>query len=100
LRADCVQLCVSHGFPLVAVDSGGDRAGCGDHRRSGAAAGKEWAATQNSASPARRETADARPELERQRKLRPDDTEVRYQTARAYLMDFYSGPEPEKRRVS
>jgi len=45
-------------------------------------------------------TAEARQELEAQRKLRPDDSEVLYQIARAYLMDFYQMEDPEKRRVS
>ena len=45
-------------------------------------------------------TDEARKELEAQRKLRPDDPEVAYQIARAYLMDFYSGQDPERRRVS
>src|SRR3954447_12602580 len=45
-------------------------------------------------------TDDARKELEAQRKLRPTDPEVAYQTARSYLMDFYAGQDPEKRRVS
>ena len=45
-------------------------------------------------------TDEARTELEIQRKLRPTDPEVVYQIARAYLMDFYSGQDPEKRRVS
>jgi hypothetical protein len=33
-------------------------------------------------------TAEARKELEEQRKLRPDDAEVLYQIARSYLIDF------------
>jgi tetratricopeptide (TPR) repeat protein len=45
-------------------------------------------------------TAEARQELETQRKLRPDDAEVLYQIARAYLIDFYRQNEPELRRKS
>jgi len=45
-------------------------------------------------------TAEARQELSTQRKLRPDDTEVRYQIARSYLMDFYAGQDREKGRVA
>ena len=45
-------------------------------------------------------TADARKELEVQRKLRPDDAETQYQIARSYLIDFYSGYDPERRRVA
>ncbi len=45
-------------------------------------------------------TAEARTELEAQRKLRPNDAEVLYQIARSYLMDFYTLDDPEKRRVS
>ncbi len=45
-------------------------------------------------------TAEARTDLEAQRKLRPNDAEVQYQIARSYLMDFYSGPDPERRRIS
>ena len=45
-------------------------------------------------------TADARKELEAQRKLRPNDDEVLYQIARSYLMDFYQLEDPEKRRVA
>jgi len=45
-------------------------------------------------------TAEARRELEAQRKARPNDAEVLYQIARSYLMDFYQAEDPEKRRVS
>src|SRR5258708_5626199 len=45
-------------------------------------------------------TAEARQELEGQRRLRPDDAEVLYQIARSYLMDFYREQEPERRRMS
>src|SRR2546422_2376647 len=45
-------------------------------------------------------TAEARKELEQQRKLRPDDPEVPFQMARSYLMDFYREENPERRRVS
>jgi tetratricopeptide (TPR) repeat protein len=45
-------------------------------------------------------TAEARRELEEQRKLRPGDPEVLYQIARSYLLDFYRLEDPEQRRVS
>ena len=45
-------------------------------------------------------TDEARKELEEQRKLRPNDPEVLYQIARAYLMDFYRMDDPEKRRIA
>src|SRR5258708_34417837 len=45
-------------------------------------------------------TAEARQELEGQRKLRPDDAEVLYQIARACLMDFDKEQEAERRRMS
>jgi tetratricopeptide (TPR) repeat protein len=45
-------------------------------------------------------TAEARIELEVQRRARPNDAEVLYQIARSYLMDFYQADDPEKRRVS
>ncbi len=45
-------------------------------------------------------TAEARIELEEQRKLRPNDAEVLYQIARSHLIDFYQQTDPEKRRVS
>jgi tetratricopeptide (TPR) repeat protein len=45
-------------------------------------------------------TAEARKELEAQRKLRPDDADVLYQIARSYLLDFYRVEDAEKRRVS
>ncbi|HWC99652.1 MAG TPA: FG-GAP-like repeat-containing protein [Candidatus Sulfopaludibacter sp.] len=45
-------------------------------------------------------TAEARTELDAQRKLRPDDADVLYQIARSYLLDFYQLDDPQKRRVS
>ena len=45
-------------------------------------------------------TAEARKELEEQRKQHPDDPEVQYRIARSYLLDFYSLQDPERRRVS
>jgi tetratricopeptide (TPR) repeat protein len=45
-------------------------------------------------------TVEARRELESQRKLRPDDPEILYQIARAYLIDFYRQNEPERRKTS
>ncbi len=45
-------------------------------------------------------TAEARKELEAQRKLRPDDAEVLYQIARSYLLDFYRLHQPGERRVA
>ncbi len=45
-------------------------------------------------------TAEARTELEAQRKARPTDDEVLYQIARSYLMDFYQLDDAEKRRIS
>src|SRR6185295_9026031 len=45
-------------------------------------------------------TAEARKELEEQRKLRPNDAEVLYQIARSYLLDFYRQQAPEQRRIS
>ena len=45
-------------------------------------------------------TAEARTELEAQRKLRPEDPEVLYQIARSHLLDFYQQEDPERRRVS
>jgi tetratricopeptide (TPR) repeat protein len=45
-------------------------------------------------------TAEARKELEQQRKLRPDDAEVLYQIARSHLLDFYRLQDPERRRIS
>ncbi len=44
-------------------------------------------------------TAEARKQLEEQRRLRPDDADVLYQIARSYLMDFYKDQDPEQRRV-
>ena len=45
-------------------------------------------------------TADARKDLEEQRRQRPNDPEVIYQIARSYLLDFYRQQAPEQRRVS
>jgi tetratricopeptide (TPR) repeat protein len=45
-------------------------------------------------------TAEARQELEAQRKLHPADAEILYQIARSYLMDFYRLQAPEQRRIS
>src|SRR5437588_3511096 len=45
-------------------------------------------------------TAEARKELEEQRKQRPTDAEVLYQIARSYLLDFYRQQAPEQRRIS
>ena len=45
-------------------------------------------------------TAEARKELEDQRKQRPTDAEVLYQIARSYLLDFYRQQAPEQRRIS
>jgi tetratricopeptide (TPR) repeat protein len=45
-------------------------------------------------------TADARRELEQQRKLRPDNPEVLYQIARSHLMDFYKEQDPQRRRIA
>jgi tetratricopeptide (TPR) repeat protein len=45
-------------------------------------------------------TAEARKELEEQRRLRPEDAEVLYQIARSYLLDFYRLQDPDKRRMS
>jgi len=45
-------------------------------------------------------TAEARGELEKQHKLRPNDAEVLYQIARSYLIDFYRLPDPAQRRIS
>src|SRR5215471_1497625 len=45
-------------------------------------------------------TADARKDLEEQRRQRPNDPEVLYQIARSYLLDFYRQQAPEQRRVS
>ena len=45
-------------------------------------------------------TAEARKELDEQRKLRPDDAEVLYQIARSYLIDFYRLKNPDQQRVS
>lgn len=44
-------------------------------------------------------TAEARKDLEDQRKQRPDDPEVLYQIARSHLMDFYQQEDPQQRRV-
>src|SRR5882724_1772540 len=45
-------------------------------------------------------TADARKDLEEQRRQRPGDAEVLYQIARSYLLDFYRQQAPEQRRIS
>jgi hypothetical protein len=45
-------------------------------------------------------TAEARKELEQQRKQHPDDAEVLYQIARSYFLDFYRLNDAEQRRVS
>ena len=45
-------------------------------------------------------TAEARKDLEEQRKQRPGDAEVLYQIARSYLLDFYRLQDPEQRRIS
>ncbi len=45
-------------------------------------------------------TAEARKQLEAQRKLHPDDAEIIYQIARSYLLDFYRLQDPAQRRVS
>src|SRR3954447_22113504 len=45
-------------------------------------------------------TAEARKDLEEQRRQRPGDAEVLYQIARSYLLDFYRQQAPEQRRVS
>src|SRR6476646_6111756 len=45
-------------------------------------------------------TAEARKELEQQRRLHPADAEILYQIARSYLIDFYRLQAPEQRRVA
>ena len=45
-------------------------------------------------------TEEARKELEAQRKLNPNDAEIAYQIARSYLMEFYGGDDPERRRIA
>ena len=45
-------------------------------------------------------TAEARKDLEEQRKQRPADAEVLYQIARSYLLDFYRLQDAEQRRIS
>src|SRR5258708_3639597 len=45
-------------------------------------------------------TAEARKDLEEQRKQRPNDAEVLYQIARSYLLDFYRQQAPGQRRIS
>src|SRR4051794_31573055 len=45
-------------------------------------------------------TAEARKDLEEQRKQRPNDPELLYQIARSHLLDFYRLPDPEQRRVA
>ena len=39
-------------------------------------------------------TAEARQDLEQQRKARPDDADLLYQIARSYLLDFYRIQDP------
>jgi tetratricopeptide (TPR) repeat protein len=48
----------------------------------------------------RGKTAEARQELEAQRKLRPADADVLYQIARSYLIDFYSQQDAAQRRIA
>jgi tetratricopeptide (TPR) repeat protein len=45
-------------------------------------------------------TAEARPLLEQRLRQTPADVELLYQMARSHLIDFYSNPDPNKRRVS
>jgi tetratricopeptide (TPR) repeat protein len=45
-------------------------------------------------------TAEARQDLEQQRKARPDDADLLYQIARSYLLDFYRLQDPAQRRIS
>jgi tetratricopeptide (TPR) repeat protein len=45
-------------------------------------------------------TAEARKDLEEQRKQRPNDPELLYQIARSYLLDFYRQQAAEQRRIS
>src|SRR2546423_13703356 len=45
-------------------------------------------------------TAEARKDLEEQRKLHPDDPDVLFQIARSYLLDFYKEQQPERRRIA
>src|SRR5262245_60427457 len=45
-------------------------------------------------------TAEARKDLEEQRRQRPNDAELLYQIARSYLIDFYRQQAPEQRRIS
>jgi tetratricopeptide (TPR) repeat protein len=45
-------------------------------------------------------TAEARKDLEEQRRQRPDDAEVLYQIARSYLLDFYRMQNADQRRIS
>src|SRR6476659_3420557 len=45
-------------------------------------------------------TAEARKDLEEQRKQRPKDPEVIYQIARSHLLDFYRLQDPEQRRIA
>ncbi|MDF3043666.1 MAG: ASPIC/UnbV domain protein, partial [Thermomicrobiales bacterium] len=45
-------------------------------------------------------TDEARKDLDRQRKLRPNDPELLFQIARSYLVDFYRLQDPERRRIA
>src|ERR1043165_2524042 len=45
-------------------------------------------------------TEEARKDLEQQRKTRPHDSDLLFQIARSYLLDFYQGQDPEKRRIA
>jgi tetratricopeptide (TPR) repeat protein len=45
-------------------------------------------------------TAEARKDLEEQRKARPNDADLLYQIARSYLLDFYRIQDPAQRRIS
>src|ERR1051325_2306977 len=45
-------------------------------------------------------TAEARQELDKQRRLRPDDPEVLYQIGRSHLIDFYREQDPKRRRLA
>jgi hypothetical protein len=45
-------------------------------------------------------TAEARKDLEEQRKQRPKDAELIYQIARSHLLDFYRLQDPEQRRIA
>ncbi|HSU69682.1 MAG TPA: FG-GAP-like repeat-containing protein [Tepidisphaeraceae bacterium] len=45
-------------------------------------------------------TAEARKDLEQQRKERPNDADLLFQIARSYLIDFYQVADAEKRRIA